>query len=81
MKVTTGGTIGFKIIAKPYEPISVSATFSYEHDNNDKLSKEEVETLNEKVNKVLEEQLKKKANVAFKIYKEARERLASIIDK
>jgi len=80
MKITIGGKIGFKIMAKPYEPIDVSTTFLYEDNNEKTLTDEEVDTFNEKVNKQLEEQLKKKANIAVKVYKEARERLSKVVD-
>lgn len=76
MKILTGGTIGFKIMAKPYEPIDVSTTFTFE---TEKTIDDELEIINEKVNKVLETQLKKKVDVAMKVYKETRERINKIM--
>ena len=80
MKITIGGTIGFKITAKPYEPININTTFMYEHDKDEMLSDKEVDTFNEKVNKQLEIQLKKKAAIALKVYKELKKNLEKFIN-
>lgn len=78
MKVIIGGSLGMKLSMKPYENVDINATFMYEDSPIETLTDEEIEAFNEKINKQLEEQLKKKANIAFKVYKEAIDKLKKI---
>lgn len=70
MKITVGGTMGFKIQGRPYESIDVSSVFTLEKDFPDgqKINQEELDILFDKSTKRLAGDAIKKLAVAIKEY-------------
>jgi len=81
MKIKVGGSIGFKIIGKPYESIDASTVFSVEKEVPDDTSFEEIEEdMFNKTNQILEKESLKKMKIAYKAYQEKMDRIRSMID-
>lgn len=80
MKIIIGGSVGYKMMAKAYEPIDANTTFSIEIEDDKFLSDEKIEEYQEKVNKILQKQLSEKLTIVAKSYKEAKVRLTKILN-
>ncbi len=70
MKINVGGTIGFKIIGKPYETIEATTSFSTEKEVPDNFSKEALEEFFDKTNNILSREATKKMQIAVNEYKQ-----------
>jgi hypothetical protein len=85
MKINIGGSISMKIMPQAYEPIEASSTFMVEHEINDEWmttekAGNEIEKLNEKVNKILKAQVEQKMEVILKSYKEFKNKIKEIMN-
>lgn len=69
MKVTVGGTMGYKIQGRQYESIDGSSVFTIEHEFPDDTPFENVEKLMDKTTKALEKDSVKKIKAAMEQYK------------
>ena len=69
MVVKIGGSIGYKLTAKPYESVDINAFISIEKDL-EKVTDEDIELMNEDINKKLESQLIKRMEKAIELYKD-----------
>ena len=80
MKISIGGSMGFKKTGKPYENVDAMTYFSIEREFDEEPSKKELGELFDKVNKVLAEEATKKMVVAYKTYKEKVSKLEELLD-
>jgi hypothetical protein len=70
MKISIGGSMGFKKTGKPYENVDSMTYFSIEKEIDEENADEEIKLLSDKVNKVLAEEATKKMVVAYKTYRD-----------
>ena len=80
MKVTAGGSIGYKIQGKPYESIDVNTFISIEYDSNiesDDIEKN-IQQTQEKINELLKLENRKKLKLAIEEYKTKLEAIRSL---
>lgn len=81
MKITVGGSSSMTITTKPYEPIKVESSLFIEKEVDDDTDIEELqEQYQEKVNKLLQKDLDKKAKNIAKEQKEFKNNLSRIMD-
>lgn len=80
MKMTIGGSMGFKIQGKPYETIEANSYLSIEIENSDGLTDEAILKLKEKIDRSLKEDATNKLKNAFDIYKNRVEHLRKVGD-
>jgi len=80
MKITVGGSMGFKKTGKPYENIDSMTYFSIEKDVPEEIVEQATKELNEKVNKILAEEATKKMIVAYKTYRDKITKLETLLD-
>ena len=73
-----GGTLEFNIMVRQYESVKATATFEIEEQGE--FTDDQLEVLNIKINKQLQEQLKKKAGIAIKTQKITKDKLESIMN-
>jgi len=78
MKFKMGGTLEFNIMVRQYESVKATATFEIEEQGE--FTDDQLEVLNIKINKQLQEQLKKKAGIAIKTQKITKDKLESIMN-
>jgi len=76
-KITLGGTVTIKIMPKAYEPIEASNTFLVEYEGGK--SVEDVEKIEDRLNKRLEDGLRKKLEISLNVYKEFRKKIESCV--
>ena len=76
MKYRVGGTLSFKAMPKAYEPVEAISVFEIEIEGD--LSEEEIDKLQGKANRRLEEDLNKKAAVALKAYRDFKRNIGSV---
>jgi hypothetical protein len=80
MKITIGGSMGFKKTGKPYENIDSMTYFSIEKDVPEEMVEQTTKELNEKVNKILAEEATKKMVMAYKTYRDKIVKLEALLD-
>jgi hypothetical protein len=80
MKITIGGSMGFKKTGKPYENIDSMTYFSIEKDVPEEMVEQTTKELNEKVNKILAEEATKKMIMAYKTYRDKIVKLEALLD-
>ena len=68
MKITCGGSMGFKKQGKPYESIDANTFFTIEKEVPDDWPKEKLEELFNKTNEILSREATKKMKVAYTTY-------------
>lgn len=78
MKFKMGGTIEFNIMARQYESVKATAVFEIEEEGE--FTDDQLEVLNIKINKQLQEQLRKKVGIALKSQKVTKDKLESIMN-
>ena len=81
IKITCGGSIGYKKTGKPYENVDATTYFSIEKEVPADWPKEELTKFFDKVNTILAEEAVKKMVVAYKIYKEKVVGLERLLDE
>lgn len=69
MKITLGGSMGYKIQVAQFEPLEASSYFGIE-DEFENFDEEKIEKFNEKINAILQKQVNEKMKVAIINYKE-----------
>lgn len=72
-KFIIGGEMGFTIQPKAYESINISSTFTIETDS--KLTQEELDAYEKKINNILKKQTEKRTREAFKHYTETLQKI------
>ena len=83
MKITVGGSIGYKIMIKQYEPIEVSSSceIEFEAPQENDLSgglDEWMNKFNDKATEVIKNENRKRMKVAIEEYREKIERLRKV---
>jgi hypothetical protein len=81
MKVTIGGTMGFKKTGKPYENVDATTYFSIEKDIPEEECEKDIPELFNKVNKILAEEATKKMVLAYKTYRDKIANIEKILEE
>jgi hypothetical protein len=76
MKITLGGSMGYKIQVAQFEPLEASSYFGIE-DEIESFDEDKIEMFNAKINALLQKQVNEKMKVAIVNYKENIARLKS----
>lgn len=75
-KITVGGSKKFTLMNQPYEPIVVESTIIIEKELDENVKVSEVQ---ERINKMLDDDLKKKAEETLKAQESIRKRMKQIL--
>jgi len=81
MKMTFGGTMGFKIQGKQYESIDATAVFTLEKEFSDDvpINEETIKSVSDKVNTILTKEASKRMKTAVNEYKNNISKLKSML--
>lgn len=79
MKVTLGGNKKMTIGNQPYEPIQAESSILIEKELDDKISDSDIVKLQDRISKLLDEDLAKKVEQTLKLQMKTRNRMKSIL--
>ena len=78
IKITMGGSMGFKMQGKQYESVDANSHFTLEAEVSKKLNQEELDSLSDKINNILEKDSAKRMSRAYELYKDKLENIRKL---